>query len=118
MGRRDDQENKKARWKDGQLEQEKIEKAIGKAFQAVGRDEAPSRLAERVAKELEEQFSESIPGVEDIQDIVERALIDEGYSREAKAYILTARSEPRSGKQKAIWAWLMILSFPSMPWKS
>ena len=38
--------------RDGRMvnfEQEKIEKAIGKAFQAVSRDEAPSRLAERVA---------------------------------------------------------------------
>ena len=89
--------------RDGRMvnfEPEKIAKAIGKAFQAVGRDEAPSRLAERVAKELEEQFSESIPGVEDIQDIVERVLIEEGYSREAKAYILyrQKRTEVREAK--------------------
>ncbi len=47
-----------------------------------------------------EQFSESIPGVEDIQDIVERVLIDEGYSRAAKAYILyrQKRAEVREAK--------------------
>ncbi len=58
------------------------------------------RLAERVAKELEEQFSEAIPGVEDIQDIVERVLIEEGYSQEAKAYILyrQKRAEVREAK--------------------
>ena len=76
--------------------------AIAKAFRAVGEDEdeAPSRLAERVAKRLEEQFSESIPGVEDIQDIVERVLIDEGYSDVAKAYILyrQKRAEIREAK--------------------
>ena len=94
---------RKIKKRDGRIvnfEPEKIAKAIGKAFQAVGRDEAPSGLAERVAKELEEQFSESIPGVEDIQDIVERVLIEEGYSREAKAYILyrQKRAEVREAK--------------------
>jgi ribonucleoside-diphosphate reductase alpha chain len=89
--------------RDGRMvnfEPEKIAKAIGKAFQAVSRDEAPSRLAEMVAKELEEQFSEAIPGVEDIQDIVERVLIEEGYSQEAKAYILyrQKRTEVREAK--------------------
>lgn len=81
---------------DGQMvnfEPEKIAKAIAKAFRAVGpgSDDAPSRLAKRVAKELDEQFSESIPGLEDIQDIVERALIEEGYSDAAKAYILNGQ---------------------------
>ncbi|HEX7445591.1 MAG TPA: adenosylcobalamin-dependent ribonucleoside-diphosphate reductase [Methanothrix sp.] len=84
------------------FEPEKIGAAIAKAFLAVGEDEdkVPSRLAERVVNVLEEQFSESIPGVEDIQDIVERVLIDEGYSRAAKAYILyrQKRAEIREAK--------------------
>jgi hypothetical protein len=41
--------------------------------------------AEMVAKGLVEQSLESVPGVEDVRDIVVRALIDEGYSKEAKA---------------------------------
>ncbi len=94
---------KRIRKRDGQIvnfEQEKIEAAIAKAFFAVGEDEVPSRLAERVVNVLEEQFSESIPGVEDIQDIVERVLIDKGYSRAAKAYILyrQKRAEIREAK--------------------
>jgi hypothetical protein len=36
------------------------------------------------AKGLVEQLLESVPGIEAIQDIVERALIDGGYSKEAK----------------------------------
>ena len=81
------------RKRDGRIvdfKNEKISEAIAKAFRAVGlgEDDAPPRLAKMVAKEAEERFSESVPGVEDIQDIVERKLIDEGYSDAAKAYIL------------------------------
>ena len=94
------------RKRDGQIvnfESEKIGVAIAKAFRAVeqSKDDVPSKLAERVVNVLEDQFSESIPGVEDIQDIVERVLIDEGYSRAAKAYILyrQKRAEIREAKQ-------------------
>jgi hypothetical protein len=38
-----------------------------------------------VAEGLDEQFSGQVPGIKDLLDIVERALIDEGSSREAKA---------------------------------
>ena len=97
---------KRIKKRDGQIvnfEPEKISAAIARAFLAVGEDgdRVPSRLAERVANVLAEQFSESIPGVEDIQDIVERSLIDEGYSRAAKAYILyrQKRAEIREAKR-------------------
>ncbi len=80
----------------------KIAWAIARAFQAVGREEedAPLRLAERVAGEAEERFASSIPGVEDIQDGVERALISAGYADVAKAYILyrQRRAEIREAK--------------------
>lgn len=81
---------------------EKIVAAIGKAFLAVGKDEpkAPADLAGRVVERAEENFSLKTPGVEDIQDIVERVLIDEGYGDVAKAYILyrQRRSEIRAAK--------------------
>ncbi|MCK9404825.1 MAG: adenosylcobalamin-dependent ribonucleoside-diphosphate reductase [Methanothrix sp.] len=77
--------------------------AISKAFRAVGREEedAPVRLAERVAGEAEERFASTIPGVEDIQDLVERALISAGYADVAKAYILyrQKRTEIREAKR-------------------
>jgi hypothetical protein len=64
-------------------------KAIVKPFRAVGENIKPSMPAEMAAKGLVEQLLEPVPGIEGIQDIVERALIDEGYSKEAKAWWLT-----------------------------
>ena len=60
-------------------------KAIVKPFRAVGENIKPSMPAEMAAKGLVEQLLESVPGIEDVRDIVERALIEEGYSKEAKA---------------------------------
>jgi len=60
-------------------------KAIVKPFRAVGENVKPSMPAEMAAKGLVEKLLEPVPGIEDVQDIVERALIDEGYSKEAKA---------------------------------
>jgi len=51
----------------------------------VGENIKPSMPAEMAAKGLVEQLLESVPGIEDVRDIVERALIEEGYSKEAKA---------------------------------
>ena len=97
---------KSIRKRDGRVmdfQADKIALAISKAFKAVGREEeqAPVRLAERVAREAEERFTSSIPGVEDIQDLVERALISAGYADVAKAYILyrQKRTEIREAKR-------------------
>ena len=94
------------RKRDGRIvdfQPEKIRTAIGKAFQAMGVEEekAPQDLANKVVKMAEEQFEETVPGVEDIQDIVEKALIDEGYADMAKSYILyrQRRSEIRESKR-------------------
>lgn len=96
---------KSIRKRDGRIvdfQAEKIAIAIVKAFRAVGRDEpeTPSELAGKVVKRAEESFDSQTPGVEDIQDIVERVLIDEGYGDVAKAYILyrQRRSEIRAAK--------------------
>jgi ribonucleoside-triphosphate reductase (formate) len=68
----------------------KIERAIGKALAAVSREEsgAASILALDVLSELEERFSDRIPAVEEVQDIVEATLIRYDYADVAKAYIL------------------------------
>lgn len=96
---------KSIRKRDGRVvdfQPEKIAVAIGKAFKAVGREdiEKSSELAGQVVKIAEEMFPSAVPGVEDIQDIVERVLIDEGYADVAKAYILyrQKRSEIRTAK--------------------
>ncbi|MEM2965052.1 MAG: vitamin B12-dependent ribonucleotide reductase [Candidatus Bathyarchaeia archaeon] len=84
---------KKVQKRDGRIvdfEPDKITNAIRKAFAAVkGGDEGVvSRLTDKVVQLLSERFKEQIPGVEDVQDIVEEVLIDEGYADVAKAYIL------------------------------
>ncbi|MGA9098287.1 MAG: ATP cone domain-containing protein, partial [Methanotrichaceae archaeon] len=94
------------RKRDGRIENfqpAKITVAIGKAFKAVGIEDskAPSELAGRVIGIAEEKFPDTVPGVEDLQDIVERVLIDAGYADVAKAYILyrQRRSEIRDAKR-------------------
>lgn len=82
------------RKRDGRLEpfdQERITKAIWKAAKAVGgkdREQA-KRLSDQVVAELKKRFGEDgVPTVEEIQDIVEKMLIEDGHARTAKAYIL------------------------------
>ena len=93
------------RKRDGRIEDfrpAKIAAAIGKAFEAAAIDDpkSPSELTGRVVKLAEERFPSATPGVEDIQDIVERVLIDAGHADIAKAYILyrQRRSEIRVAK--------------------
>ena len=83
----------KIRKRDGRVvdfDQEKITRAIWAAAQAVGgRDRSlAERLSDQVAAILERQFPAKTPTVEDVQDIVEKVLIEEGHARTAKAYIL------------------------------
>ncbi|MEM7819233.1 MAG: vitamin B12-dependent ribonucleotide reductase [Candidatus Aenigmatarchaeota archaeon] len=94
------------RKRDGRIvpfEKEKIANAIFKAAQSIGgRDyELAKKLADKVVKKLEEQIKDDeIPTVEQIQDIVEKILIEEGHAKTAKAYILyrQKRSEIREAK--------------------
>ena len=68
----------------------KIEGAIEKAMSSAGRtdiDEA-KRLAHQVEERLEDKFTDSSPTIEDIQDTVEKVLMDNGFERVAKRYIL------------------------------
>ena len=75
-----------------EFDQTKIENAIFRAFQASssakGRETAQA-LAQQVVKELENNENvSSTPTVEQVQDTVERVLIEKGFVRSAKAYIL------------------------------
>lgn len=81
------------RKRDGRIvdfDQDKITNAILKAFTAVkhGDGDLAKNLSDRVVEILNDRFAGRIPSVEDIQDIVENVLIDDGYSEVAKAYIL------------------------------
>ncbi|SCY69490.1 ribonucleoside triphosphate reductase [Alkaliphilus peptidifermentans] len=68
----------------------KIKDAIFAAAQSVGgKDEVKStRLTKIVADIINETYRASIPSVEDVQDVVEKVLIEEGHAKTAKAYIL------------------------------
>ena len=69
----------------------KIETAVGKALAAVGEedDAFAAEVAALVRMTLEARGSEGqVPNIEDIQDLVEQALIELGRARIAKAYIL------------------------------
>lgn len=74
-----------------EFEADRIANAIWKAAKAVGgKDrETSKRLCEEVVKELGRRFGdEGVPTVEEIQDLVEKTLIENGHARTAKAYIL------------------------------
>ena len=82
------------RKRDGRLEpfdQERITTAVWKAAKAVGgkdREQA-KKISNEVGSELRNRFGEDgVPTVEEIQDIVENMLIENGHARTAKAYIL------------------------------
>ncbi|MFY9457430.1 MAG: ATP cone domain-containing protein [Candidatus Spechtbacterales bacterium] len=86
---------KKVKKRDGEIvpfEKERIVKAVNSAVVAVGGKEnwkLSSKIADMVLEEMETKFGRKIvPGVEDIQDIVEEALIKRGLTKVAKAYIL------------------------------
>lgn len=70
---------------------EKIVEAVDKAFQASGSMQPRSvswKVAEDVVARIESGAVEGVPTVEGVQDLVEEALIDEGFGQTAKAYIL------------------------------
>lgn len=78
---------------------EKIAKAIYKAAEAVGGTDynASMKLAVKVCGLCEEKYgSNSTPTVEQIQDLVEKVLVEEGHAKTAKAYILYRSDRTRS----------------------
>lgn len=85
---------RRIRKRDGRVvpfDQEKITDAIFKAAQAVGGTdrELSKKLSEQVVDILEERYDgHTVPSVEDIQDLVEYVLVENGHYRTAKAYIV------------------------------
>ncbi|MBE5778984.1 MAG: anaerobic ribonucleoside triphosphate reductase [Clostridiales bacterium] len=74
------------------FDQAKIEQAISHCFMATGSqksEETAHELANIVVAQLENNESiPSVPTVEQVQDVVEKVLIERGFVRSAKAYIL------------------------------
>ena len=69
----------------------KIENAIMKAMNSIGRNDA-LKDAKKLARQAEDlvsaKFVDSVPNVEDIQDAVENVLMQSGYNDVAKEYIV------------------------------
>ena len=81
---------------------EKIANAIFKAAQAKGGTDfnAAMDVAVEVCKLYEEQNPGKTPTVEEIQDLVEKTLIEKGHAKTAKAYILYRYERTRSREMK------------------
>ncbi len=93
------------RKRDGRIvefERHKIVDAIWKAAESVGGEDQKKaeEIADKVVAELEK--SRKIHNVEDVQDAVEKVLIEEGHAKTAKAYILyrQKRRELREAKEQ------------------
>ncbi len=69
---------------------DKITEAIYKAAKAVGGEDRAlaEELANAVSFFLDKTFSDDFPTVEEIQDVVEKVLIETGHAKTAKAYII------------------------------
>ena len=92
--------------RDGTLapfDSDKIFNAINKAGTTTGEfgEEETSLLTAQVMKVLKHKYAESLPSIENIQDIVEQVLISSNYFATAKAYILyrDQRNRMRSDKK-------------------
>ena len=72
------------------FDRKKIEKAIEKAGLETGEFDAKQavKLTDKVLAVLETRNQKRLPGVEDIQDVVEDILIDSKFKKTAKAYII------------------------------
>lgn len=101
---------KSVKKRDGRLvpfDVERIKSAIYRAMEAAGEGNLardPERVRERVIRELVKKYPPGyIPAIEEIQDIVEVALIMLDFAKTAKAYIVyrTKRTEIRE-KEKSV----------------
>ena len=81
---------KKRDGRTAKFDRKKIEKAIKKAGLETGEFDAAQavELTDKVLGVLETRNQKRLPSVEDIQDIVEDALIDSKFKKTAKAYII------------------------------
>jgi len=99
---------KKIEKRDGRIvdfDSDKIAEAIWKASRAVGgKDRTLSvKLTEQVVEKLEKQLrANEIPTVEQVQDLVEKTLIENGQASMAKAYILYRQKRAEIRKMKLL----------------
>ncbi len=87
------------------FDQEKITNVIWKAAQSVGGTdkELAKVLSDKVVSVLEDKFGGvTIPTVEQIQDIVEKVLVENGHYKTAKAYILYRKQHEKIRETKTL----------------
>ncbi len=77
---------------------EKIANAIFKAAQTVGGNNYSEAmmLSDKVCQRLSEEIIGRNPSVEEVQDMVEKVLVEEGHAKTAKAYILYRADRTRA----------------------
>jgi len=81
----------------------KITSAIFNAARSVGGTDInqAKMITENVMNVLEQKYHNKVPTVEDIQDIIEKILIETGHAKTAKAFILY-RAEREKERKKAV----------------
>ncbi len=97
--------------------QDRITNAIYRAAVAVGgRDRSiAQRLSDQVVAMLEETTPPGhIPTIEEIQDVVEKVLIENGHARTAKAYILYRDERARQRQERAT---RFAQAYENIPWR-
>lgn len=92
--------------RDGRIvdfDQSKITEAIWSAAEAVGgrNKRLARRLSNKVVDYLEKNLDKKVPHVEEIQDAVEKVLIENGHAKTAKAYILYRKQHEDMRKIKS-----------------
>ncbi|ACA60486.1 anaerobic ribonucleoside-triphosphate reductase [Candidatus Desulforudis audaxviator MP104C] len=95
--------------RDGRIaafESRRITNAIAQAFKATGEagwadDDAAPAVTQRVIEALENRGI-ATPTVEEVQDLVERSLMELGYHRTAKAYILYREQHRQMREMKSL----------------
>jgi ribonucleoside-diphosphate reductase alpha chain len=106
LTRRRHMEITKVKKRDGEIvdyDRRRIERAIEKACVATDTAIEPdfvSSITDDIARVLDHRFVERIPGVEDIQDIVEMSLAERGLFDVAKAYILYRKEHAEIRRHK------------------
>jgi ribonucleoside-diphosphate reductase alpha chain len=99
---------KKIRKRNGEIvafDSDKIAEAVSKAAKAVGNENRALaiKIAKQVVSRLENQLKpKETPTVEQVQDLVEKTLIDSGQANIAKAYILYRQKRMEIRKMKLL----------------
>lgn len=86
-------------------ERAKIVRVIERTFRSVGNDLAPEQLNSMVETIEQSLFADARQGlnlhVEDIQDLVEKTLIEENYYKEVKSFILYREERKRKRRTRS-----------------